>query len=298
MAGSISPSYIEEYTGKGSPAIPFSVTDENGPVDLTGAVIKGYVLNLTNGSVIQIHGAFTIPDQATNNGQYKGQFTYQMTLIDVSEPGTWQLYISAKLPSESYTREFNPALFIVLPTPEWIANMVPTEMDLNVNGQPNSSTNPVFVQLVAAIVAHVIVDQLPALVLAASSANIGRVTPQVAGSDVAGSNPFPVVPSGVVGTVMPFVSSTPPTNTNAGAETIIQWGPDASHLQTINYILFDNESGGDVRFDFDTTATANSPKLKDGLNLLIARNCQKMHIYTASAVPWNTAGGVIARGYN
>jgi len=290
MAGSVTPNYIEEYTAKASPAKAWTALDEQGAaIDLTSAVITGWLLSLVDNSVTRLQGAFTLANQSAS----RGQFSYQWTLIDVSGPGIWSMYFSAKLPGDSYARELGTVHFVVLPTPEWINNMTIQEVDLNVGGAPNMSGNPAFVQLVASIVTHVIVDQLPALVLAASSANIGKVTPQVASADVATSNPLPTT-SGQVGEVVPW--GTNPSTTGIATDAAFKFG--ASGNTTVQRFCISNETGSDVRYELDASATANSLRLKDGNIIFIQQPTAAIHLFTAASQSINAAGGVMIRGWN
>jgi len=120
-----------------------------------------------------------------------------------------------------------------------------------------------------------------------------KTKPQVGGSDVSTANPIPTT-SGQVGPVAQWGSN--PSTTNAGSETQIKFGSGGT--STVQRLIIDNESGADVRYKFDGTATANSLRLKDGIVLLIQQPCTVLHLYTAGVVNINLAGGVIIEAYN
>jgi hypothetical protein len=277
MAGSVTPNSVQEYVAKGSPVFPFTLKDDSGaPVNLTGATLSAYMYALSNGAVAKMFGTFTLANQTTN----PGQANYQWTLIDLNVPGGFYVYISAKLPAEPYQREFQPVTLIVLPTPEYLGGLYVQEVDLNVNGQPASNTNPVPVDVIdriARVLGTVIISSMPGISDAAGA--------------ISTSNPLPTT-SGQVGLIAPL--GTNPAATGIGADTQFKWTGNA----TVQRVIISNETGADVRYELDATATANSLRLKDGNVLFIQQPCTVLHLFTAAAQTINQAGGVMVRGYN
>lgn len=280
MAGSVTPNFVQEYIAKASPSFPFTLKDDAGnPVNLTGATLSAYMLAADN-TPTKMVGAFIFPNAAL------GQCAYQWTLIDVNAVGIWRIYFSAKLPSELYQREFDPVLFVVLPTPEFYGGFVMQEVDLNVGGAPNTATNPIYADVIdriARVLGHVIVDSLPAIT--------GAVAPQVGGTNVSTSNPLPVT-SGQAGLIAPL--GTNGANTVGGAEYQFKWAGNV----TVQRVVISNETGADVRYELDNTASANSLRLKDGNVLFIQQPCTVLHLFTAANQNVNQAGGIMVRGYN
>lgn len=282
--GYLSPNVIIEYVAKAAPGYIFIAYDDQGnAVNLSGATLSAYMLSIDDGKTIaKMHGAFMLADQAAK----PGQCTYQWNLIDVNTPGGWRIYFSAKLPSETYTREFSPATLAVLPTPEYYGGLYVQEVDLNVNGAPNTALNPTFADIVdraARALGHVIVDSLPAV--------SGNFTPQIGGTNVTTSNPIPVT-SGQVGLIAPLNSDA--ANTTGGTEYQYKWNGNV----TVQRVILSNETGADVRYELDATASANSLRLKDGNVLFVQQPCTVLHLFTASNQNINQAGGIMVRGYN
>jgi hypothetical protein len=191
-----------------------------------------------------------------------------------------------KLPSEPFQREFSPVLLAILPTPEYIGGLYVQEVDINLNGQPISTSNPVAADVTdrsARQLGHVTVDTIPGIV--------GVLSLQLGGTNVSTTNPLPTT-SGQVGLIVPLSSN--PTTTGAGADTQFKWTGNA----TVQRVIISNETGADVRYELDSTASANSLRLKDGNVLFIQQPCTVLHLYTVSAQNINQAGGVMIRGYN
>lgn len=132
-----------------------------------------------------------------------------------------------------------------------------------------------------------------ALLLIGTLTISGAVAPQVASANVSTANPLPTT-SGQVGTATPYGSN--PATTNAGAETLFKWG--AGGTTTVQRIAISNETGSDVRYELDQTATANSLRLKDGNVLFIAQPCATLHLFTVGVQNINQASGVMVRGWN
>lgn len=181
MSATISPNFVQAYTAKSSPALPFTVFNEDGSAcNLTGATFTGFIVDQA-GAVTRLTTAnFSIVSAVA------GTASYQFTLADVAAPLVGRLWINVKLPSEApNVRELDPITLVVLPTAEYIGGLIVQEVDLNINGSPNAVGNPAFVQIVAAT----------AIALAASAGvNIGSV--QVL--DSAGTNKLAIDASGRV----------------------------------------------------------------------------------------------------
>lgn len=302
MAGNVTPSSVAYYVAKAAPVFVFTLTDDAGrAVNLSGATLSAYRLSLVNGAISRMYGTFTVTSASA------GQATYQCTFLDLEYPGGWLIYISARLGAETYTREFNPVSLVVLPTPEYLAGLLMQEVDLNVNGAPNTTNNPIYADIVdriARVLGHVIIDSMPNIA--------GTVTPQVGGVNVSGNNPMPIsgpvtpqVASAAVSTSNPLPTTSgqvgliTPKNTNGattgnGADYQFKWTNDA----TVQRVIISNETGADVRYEFDATASANSLRLKDGNVVFVQQPCTVLHLYTASSMNVNQASGVMVRGYN
>lgn len=290
MAGSALPNSISEYTSKASPVLAMTLTDDAGkPVNLAGATLSAYMMSLgttlaslsSANQVTKMYGAFTITNASA------GQFTYQWELLDLSAPGTFAVYFSAQISGEPYVRGFAPVTLVILPTAEYIGGFSVTEVDIaGINGQPPSSTNPLFVDVTdrsGRVLGSVVITTLPPVT--------GAVSPQVGGSNVSTSNPLPTT-SGQVGLIAPNSGNT--GTTGNGADYQFKWTGNA----TVQRVIISNESGADVRYELDATASANSLRLKDGNVLFIAQPCTVLHLYTASSINVNQASGVMVRGYN
>lgn len=284
MAGTTTPQSVTEYVAKASPVLPFTLFDDAGKtIDLTGATLSGYILNPNAQTEWRMYGAFTVLDQTL----YRGQGTYQWSLIDVNAPGTFQIFISAKLPDEPYERGFAPLIFVVLPTPEYIGGLYVQEVDININGAPPTDSNSIPVDVTdrsGRVLGTVVITSLPAIT--------GAVAPQVNSANVSVSNPLPVT-SGQVGLVAPYASN--PAATTAATDYQFRWGTGNT---TVQRVIISNETGADVRYELDATASANSLRLKDGNTLFLQQPCTTLHLFSASDQNINQAGGIMVRGYN
>ncbi len=238
-ATTISPTFVQAYTAKIAPVLPFTVYNPDGSAcNLTSAVFSGFIVDQAGTVTRLTAGNFAIVSAST------GTASYQFSLTDLSSPLVGRLWITVKLPAESpKIRELDPITFVVLPTAEYIGGLIVQEVDLNINGSPNAVGNPAFVQLVAAIVSHVIVDSLPAIALAASAGvNIGSVEIL----DGAGSNKLAIDSSGRV--TIASVAGALPTGTNVIGHVINDAG-----TAVIGHVISDTGSTSAV-----TQTTASS----------------------------------------
>lgn len=291
MAGSgyVTPNMAIEYVAKADPAFGFVLTsDGTTPVNLTGATLTAYLLNLESGSSptpVTMHGAFTV----TNAGA--GQASYQWTLIDVNVPGGFRMYINAKLPGEPYPREFGPVQVLVLPTPEYWGGTYVQEVDLNVGGAPNTAANPTYTDVIdraARALGHVIIDSLPAIT--------GHVTPQIGGNDASLANPVPVEWS-QLGEVAPWNGN--PGGTTANTSTAYKWGSGGTTV--VRAFAIGNETGEDVYYRTHNTdnavTTGTGFKIKDGTAVFIAQKTDVLYFIEANAHSFNVAGGIKVWGF-
>lgn len=107
------------------------------------------------------------------------------------------------------------------------------------------------------------------------------------------SSPTPTT-SGQVGLIAAYSKNA--TTTGSATDTSFTWGP--SGTQVVQRVIISNETGADVRYEFDAAATANSLRLKDGNVIFVAQPTVAVHFYTAASQNINQAGGVMIRGYN
>lgn len=84
----------------------------------------------------------------------------------------------------------------------------------------------------------------------------------------------------------------PQASTNAGSETIYTFA------QEINTVNLQNNTGADVAYAFNTTATAGSLILADGQTLIYSKKITSVHLFTAGAQTVNatTANGIVLLG--
>ncbi len=214
----ISPDFVQAYTAKIAPVLPFTVFNEDGSVcNITGAVFTGFIVDQA-GTVTRLTTAnFAIVSAMS------GEASYQFTLVDVAAPIVGRLWINVKLPAESpAVRELDPITLVILPTAEYIGGLIVQEVDLNIGGSPNTLSNPAFVQIVAAT----------AIALAsAAGVNIGSVEVL----DGAGSNKLAIDSSGRV-TVSAIAGALP-----AGTNVIGHVINDASSA-VIGHVVSDSGS--------------------------------------------------------
>ena len=84
--------------------------------------------------------------------------------------------------------------------------------------------------------------------------------------------------------------TSPPTNTNAAADTALAFP------QQVNRLILQNTSSQNVYYDFDQTASTASFVLQPGAFLSYPKKHTNPHLYTVSAVPLNAANGILVRG--
>lgn len=84
----------------------------------------------------------------------------------------------------------------------------------------------------------------------------------------------------------------PQASTNAGSETIYTFA------QEINAVNLQNNTGADVAYAFNRTATAGSLILADGQTLIYSKKIITVHLFTAGAQTVNatTSGGIVLLG--
>ncbi len=101
------------YQGFTEPQYNVVLTDDTGAaLNLTGCTGGSFTLTMVNedtGLARSCVGVWTTPADAT------GKASYQWTSTDMSVVGTWLLYTTVHLPSESAPREFDPDTIVIVP---------------------------------------------------------------------------------------------------------------------------------------------------------------------------------------
>jgi hypothetical protein len=299
------------YTGKAAPAWPFTLLQDSGtPLNITDATLEAYMLNALTLEVVKLQGALTILNAST------GRASYQWTLDDLSLPGRRLFYLDVTLPAEApRKREFNPVVLGIFPTPEFIGGLIMQEVDLAaVNGAPNSVGNPVFVQLVAAIVSHVIVDSLPALA-ANAGVNIGSVelldgagsnkltidgsgnaAVKLTSSSIAtGSAALAVLSSTAPGYVAAYGSN--PTALTSNTDAAFKWG-GAGNTQ-VNHVMIQNNTAASLNWDLDVATSAGSPTLAAGQTLFLDVQTSAVHLQQTGTpnINGSSSANIVVRGW-
>ncbi len=85
--------------------------------------------------------------------------------------------------------------------------------------------------------------------------------------------------------------SSPPTNTNAGADTPLTFKSQVNHL------LVQNNTAAAAFVEVEAVASTASIQIAAGGLFQKDIECLSLHLFTAAAQPINAASGIVVRGW-
>lgn len=85
--------------------------------------------------------------------------------------------------------------------------------------------------------------------------------------------------------------SSPPVNTNVGADTALTFSSQ------VNHFLIQNNTSANAYVELDTAASTASVLLLPGATWRDDIEVTVVHVYTAAAQPVNAASGIVVKGW-
>lgn len=84
----------------------------------------------------------------------------------------------------------------------------------------------------------------------------------------------------------------PPAQTNAGSETVLTFG------EKVTFVTIQNNTASGLNVAFDATASAGSFLVPSGATVVSDKQCNAVHLYTASAQNINgtSANNIVVLG--
>jgi len=87
--------------------------------------------------------------------------------------------------------------------------------------------------------------------------------------------------------------SSPPAQTNVGADTALTFA------QQVHYLEIQNNTGAVIYWELDAAAQVGAAQLAAGATLFLSNACAVLHLYTAAAQNVNgaSANNIVIRGW-
>lgn len=298
MSTLTSHSVTPRYSGAISPAYNVVLSDDNGPLNLTGCTPSSFTLTLWDinnpANVIAGSGTWAVTD-AVN-----GKAAYQWNSTDLTTPSVYHAFVTVKLPADPGTRAFDPDLIVISSLPIGAIHMATQDVNLlQVSGTAISSSNPVPAQIVN--------SSAIAVSGTVTASNLGNATD----ASYAGA-PGSIVATSLVallrglfdkmsqnapqaGYVAAYASNA--ANTTAATDYSFKWG--ASGTTQVNHVLLNNNTAANIQYELDTAANAGSPVLASGASILLDVPVTALHLYTAANQNVNgaSASNIVVRAW-